>query len=320
MSKVQKEYFEEYAAINGIEHYLLHYPKQPGTPVLLYIHGGPGSFEHCFAHELNKAWGDLFTQIHWDQRGAGRTFMKNRRDGDPKSIKQMMSDLHGIINHLKKHYHTDKIVLLGHSWGSLLGSLYAIHCPQNVSAYIGTGQAINMMENERIGYMQAMESAKNAGNKKHIEQLESLGEYPPDDARKLLKLIRKVQKVKETYAPGSGMKELIKIGFASPHFKPHDLIGLLLMSKTNYYLILKLLKFDIYKYGSHYKVPVYYILGEQDTITPTVLAKEYFKTIEAPYKSLTVIPNTGHNPMYEQPEAFADALKEVRTNLDQTEC
>lgn len=316
MRQTHKEYMEEYVPINGIQHYLLHYPKNPDAPVLLYIHGGPGSIEHCFAHTLNKAWGDLFTQVHWDQRGAGRTLIKNGKDGFPKSVKQMMSDLHGVVTYLKRHYQTDKIVLLGHSWGSLLGSLYALHCPRNVSAYIGSGQVINIFENERIGFLNAMNAAKEAGNQKHIAKLEKIGDYPPEDVRLLLKLISKVRAVQSAYEPDSGSGFMLKNMLTSPHFNPKDFASFLLMFKSNRTLLYRVFKFDIYKYSQQYQVPVYYILGEHDTVTPIELSTKYFDTIEAPIKSLTMISDAGHNPMYEQPDAFANALKAVRSDLD----
>ena len=74
------QFEEEYILVNGIEHFLLHYPKTSDAPVLLYLHGGPGSFESLFAYELDKAWGDLFTHVHWDQRGAGKTLRRNKKN------------------------------------------------------------------------------------------------------------------------------------------------------------------------------------------------------------------------------------------------
>ena len=47
---------EEYAAVNGIQHFLLHYPKASDAPVLLYLHGGPGSIESLFAYKLEGAY------------------------------------------------------------------------------------------------------------------------------------------------------------------------------------------------------------------------------------------------------------------------
>lgn len=57
-----------------------------------------------------------------------------------------------------------------------------------------------------------------------------------------------------------------------------------------------------------YKVPIIYIVGEDDWQTPCTLAKSYFETIEALYKEVITIKNAGHIAMIDQPEAFAKAL------------
>lgn len=314
-----KNFQEEYVSVNGIEHFLLHYPKAPNAPVLLFLHGGPGSFESLFAYELDKVWGDMFTHVHWDQRGAGKTLLRNKKKGLPKTIDQMLDDLHGIIGYLQRKYQVEKVVLLGHSWGTLLGSLYILKHPENVLAYIGVGQVVDMMENERIGYQKTLKMAESAGNQKHIKALKKLGNYPPSDPEEFLKLMLKLRKVQDKYdngpGSGSGMGELIKSAKRSPSFQWGDFISFFSIMKANRPLCLQLLTFHLGDTSSHYEVPVHYILGDLDTITPTSISKAYFNTIEAPYKTITIIPKAGHNPMYEQPKEFTTALRAVRETL-----
>ena len=310
---------EEYVAVNGIEHFLLHYPKASDTPVLLYLHGGPGSIESLFAYELDAVWGDLFTQVHWDQRGAGKTLRRNKKNGLPKTMDQMMDDLHGIIGYLQQKYQTGKVVLLGHSWGSVLGSLYVLRHPENVLSYIGVGQVISMRENERTAYREVLEMARRAGNQKHIQALEQMGDYPPDDPKLLLKLLPKMRKIQAAYdngpVSGAGTGELLKILRRSPSFQWGDLVSLMQIMKANHPLHLQLLSFDLAEYPPHYQAPVHYILGEADTIAPTSLGLAYYDTIDAPLKTLTVISGTGHNPMHERPDEFAAALRAVCETL-----
>lgn len=310
-----KTYKEEFVRINGIEQYLLHYSKSPGTPVLLYLHGGPGFSESLFAYMLDKSWGDMFTHVQWDQRGAGKTLQRNKGKNNPESISQMIDDLHGVVQHLKQKYQTKKIVLLGHSWGSVLGSLYVLKYPENVSAYIGSGQVVNMMENERVGYENAMKLAQTSGNEKHVRMLQQIGEYPTNDFDETMKKLPIVRKVQESYEKDAGIWNLIKPMFKSPSFKWHDLINMIRFSKANRKLIQEVFSVDLSSHGNHYYVPVYYILGENDTNAPTELSIAYYKTISADYKSLTVIPDAGHNPMFEQPMEFAKALQVVRERL-----
>lgn len=313
------QFEEEYVTVNGIEHFLLHYPKVSGTPVLLFLHGGPGSFESLFAYELDRVWGGMFTHVHWDQRGAGKTLRRNGKAGWPKSVEQMLDDLHGIAGYLRQKYKTDRLVLLGHSWGSLLGSLYTLRHPESVSSYIGVGQVVNMLENERTAYRELLERARKAGNQKHIQALEGLGDYPPNDAELLLKLLPKIRKIQAAYddgpVSGSGLGEIIKTLWRSPSFRWADLVSFTQIMKVNHPLHLQMLSFDLGDSPRRYQVPVHYILGEADTITPVSLSRAYFDTIDAPRKTIAVIPGAGHNTMYERPDAFAAALHAVRETL-----
>ncbi len=310
---------EEYISANEIEHFLLHYPKPNGTPVLLYLHGGPGMFESLFAYKLDEAWGDMFTQVHWDQRGAGKTLRRNGKSGIPETIEQMLDDLHSITKHLQHKYKTDKIVILGHSWGSILGSLYALKHPENISAYIGSGQVVSIAENERIGFRNTLKSATKAKNRKHIKELEKMGDYPPDDPESFLKLLPKIRKIQEAYdngaVSGSGLGEMLKIIRHSPSFRWSDISGFMKMARVNHPLHLQMLSFDLGGFPPRYEIPVHYILGEADNITPAPLVKDYFDKIEAPDKTITVIPQAGHNLMYERPDEFTNALRSVRETL-----
>lgn len=311
-----KKYEEEFVSVNGIDHFLLHYPKAVGTPVLLYLHGGPGQVESLFAYELDEVWGDMFTHVHWDQRGAGKTLRRNKKLGMPETAEQMLDDLHGIVEYLQHKYQVDKVVILGHSWGSLLGSLYVKRHPENVLSYVGVGQVVSMMENERTGFQKTLAMARKAGNKKHIQALEHMGDYPPSDPKLLLKLLLKVRKIQEAYdngsVSGSGLGEVLKTMRRSPSFQWGDLISFMRVMNVNRPLYLQLLSFDIGDFPSRYEVPVHYILGEMDTITPATLAKVYYETIDAPHKTLTIIPKAGHNPVHECPKEFAAALRMVR--------
>lgn len=308
------QFEEEYVTVNGIEHYLLHYPKAPEAPVLLYLHGGPGSFESLFAYTVDQAWGGLFTHVHWDQRGAGKTLCRNGKPGMPESVEQILDDLHGIVRYLQRKYQVSKVVLLGHSWGSLIGSLYLLKYPEDVLSYIGVGQVVSIRENERTAYQDVLLQAKQAGNKKHVQALKKLGDYPPRDPELLIKQMIKMRKIQETYddGPMSGLGEMVKIIRHSPSFHWGDLISYLRAMKVNYPLQLQMVSFDLNKVSLHYDVPVHYILGELDNITPMSLGKAYFEKMDAPVKTFRVIPGAGHNPMYEKPAEFAAALRAVR--------
>lgn len=311
---MNNDYKEEYVTINGIPQYLLHY-SQENKPVLLFLHGGPGAAEHLMAHKLNPYFSEIVTQVHWDQRGAGKTLLKNKQNGTPESLEQMMEDLHQVVLYLQKVYHTQKIILLGHSFGTIIGSLYAIRHPENVLAYIGSGQVISMMENEREGFCLAKKCAKQSGNHKQLQMLDKLEGYPTKDKELLMKQLPKVHQLVAKEASGMSSGEMLQIMRKSPCFHFSDIMSILKSSGVNRQLIMQILDFDLRDYSKHYQVPVHYILGESDYTTPVSITQKYFEEIDAVEKSCVVIPGAGHNLMYEKTKEYTRELHKIVQNV-----
>lgn len=304
-------YIEEYVSINGINQYLLHSGTKYDNPVMLFLHGGPGSAESLFAHAFQEKWEDIFTVVHWDQRGSGKTLIKNP-DKYP-TIDLLLKDLFEIVQYLKKKYNKQKIIILGHSWGSVLGSTFIKQYPEEVAYYIGVGQVINMIENERVGYEKVKELILQASDKKSIKKLEVLGDYPGDKFdSNFMKKCSKVRKLQGKYnlAVNIGLS-ICMTAFKSPIFKLSDISALIKAPKANEKILEFLFAFDLKSESEEYKIPIYYILGGNDWQTPYVIAQEYFNKISAPNKKFYLIPNAGHMIMLDQPELFFEALLEI---------
>ncbi len=305
-------YVEEYVPINGINQYLFHSGSNLENPVMLFLHGGPGSAGSVFAHAFQKKWEDIFTMIHWDQRGTGKTLTMNP-DKYP-TIDLLLKDLFEIIQYLKKKYNRNKIILLGHSWGSVLGSIFIKRYPEDVDYYIGVGQIINMLENERVGYEKVKELILQSNDKKSLKQLEAIGEYPGekldnDWQKKCIKLRKLQGKYNFTLKMNFST---IKMIFSSPVFKLSDISAMIKGAKANRELVDFLGSFDIDSEPSEYKIPIYYILGSNDWQIPYVIAQEHFNRINAPHKKLYLIPNAGHMTMVDQPDLFFNTLLQIK--------
>lgn len=313
-------YTEEYVSINGINQYLFHSGTKYDNPVMLFLHGGPGSAESLFAHIFQEKWEDIFTVVHWDQRGAGKT-LTNNPDKYP-TIDLMLKDLFEIIQYLKKKYNKQKIIILGHSWGSVLGSTFIKQYSEEVAYYIGVGQVISMLENERVGYEKVKELILQANDKKSLKKLKLLGDYPGDKFDiNCLKKCMKIRRLQGKYNLAIKMNISICISvFKSPIFKLSDILALIKGLKANEELLEFLGSFDLKSECEEYKVPIYYILGGNDWQTPYVIAKEYFNRINAPYKNFYLIPDAGHMTMLDQPNLFFDALLEINEKEKKYHC
>ena len=69
--------------------------------------------------------------------------------------------------------------------------------------------------------------------------------------------------------------------------------------------------FDLYDLGDSFDVPIYFIQGEMDYITPTPMVEDYYEGMNAPQKGMVAIAGTGHTPFLDQPEDFCTAVLDV---------
>lgn len=304
-------YFEEYRKINGIEQYLFHAGTSDKNPVILFLHAF-ASAESLMTNLFQERWEELFTVVHLDQRGAGKTFTKNPTAAPTMELQ--LQDIHETILYLKERYQKEKIILVGHSWGSVLGSIYIKRHPENIAYYVGTGQVISVLEGERKGYEKALEIAIQKKDVKSQEKLKSIEHYPYGNPENFIKDCTQLRTVQQKYhlAPSKmSYIPLFKAMVTSPIFRFSDIHAFLGAEKINSKLNEEMMDFDLNQESYEYKVPVYYILGANDWQVPYVLAEDYFEKIEAPRKKLYLIKEAGHFTMDDQPEDFFQALADI---------
>src|SRR3954468_2948820 len=134
--------------IGGIKQWITIRGDDTRNPVLLVLHGGPGYVELPLSWWYTRGWEEYFTVVQWDQRGAGKTYLMS----DPKAVaptmtgERMVQDSEELVQWLRASLHKQKIFVWGHSWGSYLGLELALHHPEWLHAYIGTGQITNSPE------------------------------------------------------------------------------------------------------------------------------------------------------------------------------
>lgn len=118
-----------------------------------------------------------FLMVYWEQRGTGRSF----RDSIPPesmTIDQFVRDLDEVVELVRARFHKDRVVLLGHSWGSVVGQVYTARHPGKVAAYVGVGQVADMREGERLSYEFALREAHRRNDRDAIKALHEIGAAP----------------------------------------------------------------------------------------------------------------------------------------------
>ena len=293
--------------IGGIDQWVAIRGEDRSNPVLLFIHGGPGSVYSIFS-PLLRTWEKHFTIVQWDQRGAGKTFRKNGEEGSGNiTFQQLAKDGIELSEYLCRKLDHEKLILIGSSVGSLIGVMMVKDKPDLFYAYVGTDQ--NAPDPEFISYKLSLDALGSVGNKKGIELIKKMG---PDQSKWKRKDFDKrnqyiVKAVKNV--PNMIMDLMLPSMLSSPEHKMSDLIDIFKgMSYSLDCLYEELMVLDIREQGMKFELPFFIFQGDCDIVTPTAVAKAYFDEVNAPYKEFVLIKNAGHLASFAKEEQF---LKEL---------
>ena len=169
----------EAVQIGGIQQWIEVRGQNVNNPILVFIHGGPGIAFMPMGSSFQDPWEKYFTVVQWDQRGAGKTYETNDKEllRRTMNVARMEHDAADVVNYLRNRFHREKIFIVGHSWGSMLGLWLAHEHPEWTYAFVGTGQAVSMQENEVAGYRIVLQTARDRHNELAIKELESVAPY-----------------------------------------------------------------------------------------------------------------------------------------------
>ena len=294
--------------IDGIDQWLSIRGKDRRNPILLFLHGGPASPAMPEAYTFQTPWEDYFTVVQWDQRGAGKTYAANTEQAmaPGMTVDGMTDDAAQVVQYLRQRYNKQKIFLMGHSWGTVLGVHLAQQHPEWFYAYISVGQVVNGRRNEEVGYAFALREAMAHGNQAAIRELKAMEPYPGNS----LTLERIGTRSKwEMYYGGLayGRQDYQFEDDAeslSPDYSKSDLaaIGKGSLFSLNH-LLQPLLAVDFDKV-THFDCPVIVYVGQHDYTTAHELAEKWFDGIQAPSKRLVSFADSAHMMMQEQPGRF----------------
>lgn len=308
--------------INGIDQWVSIRGDDKDNPVLLYLHGGPGSVTMPFSNLLPKAWEENFTMVHWDQRGTGKTRCANPQyDAAQATYEDFYSDTVAMVNTLRERFHKDKIIVFGHSWGSILGLHLAREHPELLHAYVGTGQVINAWKGEIVGYRFLLDEARRRNDYEALTALEALAPYPSEQGMDQKMNVQRhyMQAYGGSIRGDLSYTQLFELAFfESPLYSVCDWMGFVNTvfledphKKIRDAIVQEespIANFDLYP--SDYDIPIFFFLGAHDLHTPTAVVADYFEKVHAPYKKLILFEDSAHAAPMREKDKFIQAMIE----------
>ena len=305
-NKLKIEIFEP-INVNGSKQWILIRGNDESKPVLLYLHGGPGQSLIPFAHKATDKLVNDFKVVYWDQRGAGLSYDKNIPQ-NTMTIDQFVEDTKCVTEFLKNKFKKEKIYLLGHSWGSTLGTLVVQKYPENYYAYIGVGQVVKPEEQEKAGINWLKERLQKENIPDELKTIPSM-EKRNFANRNLIK------KYRGAFYNISG-DEVKKIMKNSPYFPEkytNDLYSDGLHFAMNLHIQVR--KIDFFKNVPELKIPVYLFLGKYDYITPTEPVVRYFNVLKCQKKKIIWFNKSAHRMDIEESDKFQDEISKIANGI-----
>lgn len=274
------------------------------NPLLMFVHGGPGEATNMWSFPFFREWEKYFTVVQWDQRGAGKTFGKSGRESTPDMTRERIAqDGVEVAEYLRKRYGKRQVIVVGHSWGTVVGLRMIQIKPELFAAYVGTGQVADETRGYTAAYEALLVRARADHNKQAIEELMRVGPPPYSSGQGY-----QVQRRWSNRFEGADrfLPSTIGLSLEAPGYSVADLNDLLagelfsgdhLVSHTT----------TMSGFGLKFKIPIFFFEGTDDFTTPTELARQYMQTLIAPHKEYVAIEG-GHFAVFMHSDQFLQQL------------
>lgn len=305
----------EQIEINGSGHEIMIRSKDKSNPVIIVVHGGPGSPETPYADKYYDLLESNFTIVHYDQRASGKSY-HFFEDYSNLSADLLVEDLLAMTDYISEHLGKEKVILMGHSFGTYIGIQAAHRSPEKYLGYVGIGQVSDMRESEIEILDYCINQAQKAGNTDDVSDLKGLTEQIKNG---------------DTVTPRN---YVIKYGGSTRLIDSPDgdNLGVLLSSEYNLFDLIR------YNYGMTYsqnilvseilenpvpnivkkiEIPLYFVMGKYDYMATSKTAKKYFNTIEAKQKEFVTFERSAHYPQFEEKERFNEWMNDTFINKDE---
>jgi proline iminopeptidase len=286
--------------------------RSTDNPVLLFLAGGPGGSELGAMRRHSSQLEDSFVVATLDQRGTGTSYGQIDPT-DTLTLDDALADALAVTEYLRDRFGQQRIYLVGQSWGTLLGVLMLKEQPDAFAAYVGVGQMVSPTATDRIFYDDTLAWARRTGDDGLVDTLVRNGPPPYTDIRAYEAALSYEHELYPYDRTGNseGAGQMGENLFVEEYALLDTLRvfpGFLDVFATLYPRIQDV---DLRERAATVDVPVYLALGAHEAPGRALPAREWFDALQAPRKELRLFDTSGHRPLWEQPEQFADLMADV---------
>lgn len=311
----------EIVSINSTKYYLRIRTCNTDNPVVLFLHGGCGSPDRAQVMKYQSTLATNFTLVAFDQRGSGYAYNKKEAKTLDLTKEIYLNDVHNVVDYLKQKFNKQKIIIVGHSFGSVLGVWYVQQYPNDVLAYVGVGQCVDYIENEKLSYAWTLQEAEKVGDNKSVAILKRIGapldngKYKNEHQKSLMQQRAVLHKLGgATYSNRKPYWQELLFHEVPIMLKEYSFCGMIKYVKGLSYspnTTLAKTNPDFMNTAKKLDVPVYLLLGHHDMNCVYTLAEKWFEQLEAPDKKIVWFENSAHSPQWEESDKWNDKFNEL---------
>ncbi|WP_310394225.1 alpha/beta hydrolase [Hymenobacter sp.] len=304
--------------IGGVKQWVFVRGQDRRNPIILFVHGGPASPMAPVAWMFQRPLEEYFTIVHYDQRAAGKTYAANDTTGLGRTLRiaQYVQDAIDLAEFIRKKYDQQKVILLGHSWGTVIGLQAALKRPDLFYAYVGLGQVISSQDNERLSFAYGLEQATAQKNEAAVRELRSIAPYPGNRPLTRERIII-ARKWPQHYGGLAAYRSTFAYYFNAPRLSPAytpaeaaaiDPGSLFTLGR----ILPEFLRVD-FKSVTSFPIPVFMLMGRHDYTTPSAPTAAWLQQLKAPLKKGVWFENSAHLiPLEEPGKLLLTLVQEVR--------
>lgn len=298
-----------YFRLGGFDQWVMIRGADIANPILILLHGGPGFPEMRLFRTFNAALEQHYTVVYWMQRGTSKSFDR-RMPASSLTIERFIVDLDQLVEIIRARFNKGSVVLYGHSWGSVLGVLYASRFPEKVASYVGTGQIGEWAAFETASYAFALAEAERRRHRKAIRELRAIG--PPPHAFWDMVVERKWITRFAGIVRGMSLWRFTRITLGGPEASIFDLPNILQSQLvTPKVMWRELIGVNLINTAPVLRIPVFFFLGRHDRVVTAETSVAYYDVLQAPHKTLIWFEESGHEPPAEEPDKFNKLMVEL---------
>ncbi|GEL14804.1 alpha/beta fold hydrolase [Pediococcus cellicola] len=301
-------HFHDYIQLNGIQQWVTISSTSRANPILLVIHGGPGSTYSMF-EDATQQFARQFTVVHWDQRGAGKTYRKQKVV--PRNLQTLVEDGLTLTQKLKRVFPDVPIILWGSSIGSILANLMVQQGENLYDLYVATEQMTQ--DSHQFAYDQLLAETKHQSLRRHWLQ-----KLPADAHHWTAKQINQFNifsAIQRSDVPNMVTTLFIKNMLQNRDYSWQDCLAFIQGMRASYRALHKELDaFDYRRLLTKIGMPFVIFQGAHDPITPAQATQRYFDQVQAPVKKLFIVPGAGHLCLFARPKEVSELRRLVFAN------